>query len=116
METKQEVFDDLLRVYEEDVASAIVERKTVAVLSNSRAFRRRYAAAGRIQVPEPVMYAIEWFEQNDEQLGEIWRNAYEDLADDWQICPQLRDAEEWMLANQNKFSAAWLSLNMEEVQ
>ncbi|MDE3301574.1 hypothetical protein [Lacticaseibacillus rhamnosus] len=62
-------------------------------------------------IPQAVAYAIEWFHQNDETIGEIWRNLYEDVADDWHECPQLREPEEWMLNNQEAFTAAWLMDN-----
>lgn len=59
-------------------------------------------------IPEAVAYAIEWFQQNDETIGEVWRNLYEDVDDDWHECPQLREAEEWMLDNQDTFTRAWV--------
>lgn len=59
-------------------------------------------------IPKAVAYAIEWFQQNDETIGEVWRNLYEDVDDDWQEAPKLREAEEWMLDNQDTFTTAWL--------
>jgi hypothetical protein len=59
-------------------------------------------------IPQAVAYAIEWFQQNDETIGEVWRNLYEDVDDDWHECPQLREAEEWMLDNQDTFTRAWV--------
>ena len=59
-------------------------------------------------IPQTVAYAIEWFQQNDDTIGEVWRNLYEDIDDDWQKAPQLREAEEWMLDNQDTFTTAWL--------
>lgn len=65
-------------------------------------------------IPQAVAYAIEWFQQNDETIGEIWQNLYEDVDDDWQEVPQLREAEEWMLNNQDAFTQAWLMDDWEE--
>lgn len=59
-------------------------------------------------IPQTVAYAIEWFQQNNETIGEVLRNLYEDVDDNWHEAPQLREAEEWMLDNQDTFTTAWL--------
>lgn len=66
-------------------------------------------------IPQAVAYAIEWFQQNDETIGEIWRNLYEDVDDDWKQVPNLREPEEWMLDHQDTFTMAW-SLGEWEVE
>lgn len=66
-------------------------------------------------IPQAVAYAIEWFQQNDETIGEIWRNLYEDVDDDWEQVPNLREPEEWMLDHQDTFTMAW-SLGEWEVE
>ncbi|MCI1941498.1 MAG: alpha-galactosidase [Lactobacillus sp.] len=77
------------------------------------AFHRLYAPLPVI--PQAVAYAIEWFQQNDETIGEIWRNLYEDVDDDWKQVPNLREPEEWMLDHQDTFTMAW-SLGEWEVE
>jgi hypothetical protein len=69
-------------------------------------FRKTYQSLPVI--PQAVAYAIEWFQQNDETIGEIWRNLYEDVDDDWKQVPNLREPEEWMLDHQDTFTTAWL--------
>ncbi|WDT52051.1 DUF1642 domain-containing protein [Lactiplantibacillus plantarum] len=69
-------------------------------------FKKTYAELPVI--PECVNYAIEWFEQNDDDLGEVFRNAYEDLVDDWHECPQLEVAETWIINRPDEFARAWL--------
>lgn len=59
-------------------------------------------------IPECVNYAIEWFEQNDNGLGQIFRNVYEDLADNWHESPQLKVAEMWIISYPDEFARAWL--------
>lgn len=59
-------------------------------------------------IPKDVSYAIEWFEQNDDDLGKAFRNTYEDLVDDWQHVPQLKAAETWIINHPNEFARAWL--------
>ena len=59
-------------------------------------------------IPECVNYAIEWFEQNDSGLGQIFRNVYEDLADNWYASPQLKVAEMWIISHPDEFAYAWL--------
>lgn len=59
-------------------------------------------------IPECVNCAIEWFKQNDDDLGEVFRNAYEDLVDDWHECPQLEVAETWIINCPDEFARAWL--------
>lgn len=76
-------------------------------------FRKTYAPLPVI--PQAVAYAIEWFQQNDETIGEIWRNLYEDVDDDWKQVPNLREPEEWMLDHQDTFTTAW-SLGEWEVE
>ncbi|WP_239061397.1 alpha-galactosidase [Lacticaseibacillus sp. 866-1] len=66
-------------------------------------------------IPQAVAYAIEWFQQNDDTIGEIWRNLYEDVDDDWKQVPNLREPEEWMLDHQDTFTMAW-SLGEWEVE
>lgn len=81
-------------------------------------YKKRYNAAlpdDLPVIPQAVAYAIEWFQQNDETIGEVWRNLYEDVDDDWHECPQLREAEEWMLDNQDTFTRAWVLGQWEEV-
>ena len=71
----------------------------------------RYAAAlpdDLPVIPECVNYAIEWFEQNDDDLGEVFRNVYEDLADNWHESPQLKVAETWIINRPDDFARAWL--------
>ncbi|WP_179394968.1 hypothetical protein [Lacticaseibacillus absianus] len=58
-------------------------------------------------IPQAVSYAIEWFQQNDDSLGEVFRNAYEDSDNDWKEVPQLEEAETWILDNSNIFARAW---------
>ena len=59
-------------------------------------------------IPECVNYAIEWFEQNDDDLGEVFRNVYEDLADNWHESPQLKVAETWIINHPDDFARAWI--------
>ncbi|MFD1441211.1 hypothetical protein [Lacticaseibacillus hegangensis] len=68
-------------------------------------FKKTYAELPVI--PQAVAYVIEWFQQNDETIGEIWRNLYEDVDDDWKEVPNLREPEEWMLDHQDTFTMAW---------
>lgn len=102
-ETKRDVFEyylEMIKALKDPLAAETV-----------REARQRYAAAlpdDLPVIPKAVTYAIEWFQQNDETIGEVWRNLYEDVDDDWHECPQLREAEEWMLDNQDTFTRAWV--------
>jgi hypothetical protein len=69
-------------------------------------FKRTYKKLPLI--PECVNYAIEWFEQNGDDLGQIFRNVYEDLADNWHESPQLKVAETWIISHPDEFAYAWL--------
>ena len=104
-ETKRDVFDD---------AAFNIETSAPDGQKFADDLRQRYDDAlpdDLPVIPKAVAYAIEWFQQNDETIGEIWRNLYEDVDDDWHECPQLREPEEWMLNNQEAFTAAWLMDN-----
>lgn len=111
-ETKRDVFNNLL----EDLADAYIALDGEGIgdeLTNEdkQAYLKDYDAAlpdDLPVIPKAVAYAIEWFQQNDETIGEVWRNLYEDVDDDWQEAPQLREAEEWMLDNQDTFTRAWV--------
>lgn len=111
-ETKRDVFNDLV----EELADAYIALDGEGLgddLTNEdkQAYLKDYDNAlpdDLPVIPKAVAYAIEWFQQNDETIGEVWRNLYEDVDDDWQEAPQLREAEEWMLDNQDTFTRAWV--------
>ena len=111
-EKKRDVFEDLV----EELADAYIALDGEGIgkeLTNEdkQAYLKDYDAAlpdDLPVIPLAVAYAIEWFQQNDETIGEVWRNLYEDVDDDWNECPQLREAEEWMLDNQDTFTRAWV--------
>ena len=113
-ETKRDVFDEVLDEWQVDETMPDANWKYPdfkLVRIKEERFKDRYAAAlpdDLPVIPEAVAYAIEWFQQNDDTIGEVWRNLYEDVDDDWQEAPQLREAEEWMLDNQDTFTRAWL--------
>lgn len=104
-ETKRDVFDDALIALEEFGEQGSSWEMAYDDLS------ARYASALTDYlpvIPECVNYAIEWFKQNDDDLGEAFRNAYEDLVDDWHECPQLEVAETWIINRPDEFARAWL--------
>ena len=114
-ETKRDVFEKMKWELISNLANTIYQNGGLRPLEDATKvgenYATRYAAAlpdDLPVIPEAVAYAIEWFQQNDETIGEVWRNLYEDVDDDWHECPQLREAEEWILDNQNTFALAWV--------
>lgn len=110
-ETKRDVFEKALTLYRSAVN--VLNENGLDEVSDIPASHMlaNYDAAlpdDLPVIPKAVAYAIEWFQQNDETIGEVWRNLYEDVDDDWQEAPQLREAEEWMLDNQDTFTRAWV--------
>ncbi|WP_461241109.1 DUF1642 domain-containing protein [Paucilactobacillus sp. N302-9] len=104
-ETKRDVFEDALSALEEFGEQGSSWEMAYDDL------RARYSAASDIAlpddlplIPECVNYAIEWFNKNDDDLGEVFRNAYEDLVDDWHECPQLEVAETWIINHPDEFA------------
>ena len=109
-ETKRDVFNEAVNELEDVLPdTAIFGSEYIADLVGE--LRARYTAAlpdDLPVIPQTVAYAIEWFQQNNETIGEVLRNLYEDVDDNWHEAPQLREAEEWMLDNQDTFTTAWL--------
>lgn len=112
-EMKMDVVRDMLN------ALAVAQASGVAFGNDSpRQFAKRYAAAPAemVKVPKAVAEAVEWFQQNDENLGTVFRNAYEDMDDDWDEVPQLCTAETWIIEHPNEFAKAWVEWPSVEVE
>lgn len=110
-ETRTDVFEEAMNQWHDNFVSSLSDDGSLQDWTETLSdLRSRYAAAPAevVKVPKQVAEAVEWFQQNDENLGTIFRNAYEDMDDDWDEVPQLCSAETWIIEHPNEFSKAWL--------